>query len=102
VYEFEKWSDIWVLDYPKGTTSNRFTLFFCSNYQAENRTGPAFPFAQSVMMLKIARQAYQAIFVGGNGLEPKFLLIFNQKNQFRSPIDPASPFVEIVEKIKTA
>jgi hypothetical protein len=69
VYEFEKWSDIWVLDYPKGTTSNRFTLFFCSNYQAENRTDLVFPFAQSVEKPKIARRARLAIFVDGIELQ---------------------------------
>ncbi len=48
-------------------------LFISAINKFPNSIGPAYPFAQSVMMLKIAHRASRAIFVGGTGLEPRLI-----------------------------
>jgi hypothetical protein len=64
------WPSNWVLDYPKGTLSNRFNLFFHPNYQAEIQFHPIFPFVQSVEKQRTVRLSRQTVLVGGIGLEP--------------------------------
>ena len=62
--------------------SNRLYLVFNQNYLFQSPTDRAFPFARSAMMQKIARLAYQAIFVGGVGLEPGILgIMFTSENE---------------------
>jgi hypothetical protein len=80
----DKSQENWVLDL------NQNQLIFNQKNQFRSPIDPTFPFARSVVMRKIARYAYQAIFVDGIGLN------------LQSPPRGQRPFTELPspEKIK--